>query len=100
MLKKEIKKKNLIEILGLESLPPEGQVEVVDAAVNVLEMRCLNEVLESLDARGKKQFVKLMDDGEAEGISDFFKEKGIDLMKILDEEVVRFKTETATVFGR
>ena len=100
MLKKEIKKKNLIEILGLESLEPDEQVEVVDAAVNVLEMRCLNEVLESLDARGKKRFVKLMDGGEAEEVGDFLKDKSIDLMSILEEEVIRFKTETATAFSR
>ena len=100
MLKKEIKKKNLVEILGLESLEPEAQVEVVDAAVNVIEMRCLNEVLESLDARGKKRFVKLMDDSDAEGVGDFLKDKDIDLMRILEEEVMRFKTEAATAFSR
>ena len=54
MLRKEIKKKNLIQILGLESLSPEAQVEVVDSAVNVIEMRCLNEVLESLDGAGEE----------------------------------------------
>ncbi|MCY4577358.1 MAG: hypothetical protein OXB96_02985 [Candidatus Kaiserbacteria bacterium] len=100
MLKKEIKKKNLIEILELESLPPEAQVEVVDSAVDVIEMRCLNEVLESLDTRGKKRFVKLMDAGDAEEVGIFLKDKSIDLMQILDEEVLRFKTEAATAFSR
>ena len=100
MLKKEIKKKNLIEILGLESLDADAQVEVVDSAVNVIEMRCLNEILESLDARGKKQLVKLMDGGEAEEVGAFLEDKGIDLMTILEDEVMRFKTETATAFSR
>ncbi len=99
MLKKEIKKKNLIQILGLESLTPEAQVEVVDAAVNVIEMRCLNEVLESLDEQGKKRFVTLMDSGEAEEVGAFLKDKGVDLMHILEEEVLRFKTESANVFS-
>lgn len=99
MLKREIKKKNLIQILGLESLSPEAQVEVVDRAVDVIEMRCLNEVLESLDGRGKKRFVTLMDKGEAEEVGAFLKDKGIDLMKILEEEVLRFKTEAASVFS-
>ena len=100
MLKKEIKKKNLIEILGLESLAPEAQVEVIDAAVNVIEMRCLNEVLESLDARGKKRFVKLMDGGDAEEVGTFLKDKDITITKILEEEVLRFKEEVAHSFQR
>lgn len=100
MLQKEIRKKNLIEILGLESLSPDAQVEVVDSAVNVIEMRCLNEVLESLDGRGKKRFVKLMDAGDAGEIGTFLKDKEISVMKILEKEVLRFKTETAAEFQR
>ena len=100
MLKKEIKKKNLIEILGLQSLPPEAQVEIVDSAVNVIEMRCLNEVLEMLDTRGKKRFVKLMDAGDADEVFDFLKDRGVNLAKILEEEVLRFKGEAAQVFNR
>ena len=100
MLQKEIKKKNLIQILGLESLTPEAQVEIVDAAVNVIEMRCLNEVLESLDGREKKRFVALMDSADAEEVGAFLQDKGIDLTKILEEEVLRFKTESANAFSR
>lgn len=100
MLKKEIKKKNLIQILDLESLSPEAQVEVVDSAVNVIEMRCLNEVLESLDEREKKRFINLMDSGEAEEVGSFLKDKGIDLMRILEEEVLRFKTDAVNMFSR
>ena len=99
MLKKEIKKKNLIQILGLESFAPEAQVEIVDAAVNVIEMRCLNEVLETLDKRGKKRFVALMDSGEAEEVGAFLKDKGVNLMNILEEEVLRFKTESVNMVG-
>ena len=100
MLRKELKKKNLIEILGLESLTPEAQVEVVDSAVNVIEMRCLNEVLEALDARGKKRFVKLMDAGDADEVGNFLRSKGVDLMKTLEGEVLRFKEEAAEAFSR
>ena len=100
MLKKEIKKKNLIQILDLESLSPEAQAEVVDSAVNVIEMRCLNEVLESLDERGKKRFVNLMDGGDAEEIGNFLKDRKIDLMHILEEEVLRFKADAVNMFNR
>ena len=99
MLRKELKKKNLIEILGLEALPPEAQVEVVDSAVNVIEMRCLNEVLEALDARGKKRFVKLMDAGDADEVGDFLRSKGVNLMKVLEAEVLRFKEGAAQEFS-
>ena len=99
MLRKKIEKMNLIEILGLESLSAEMQVEVVNSAVNVIEMRCLNEVLEALDVRGRKRFVKLMDAGEAEEVSNFLEKKSVHMMDILENEVVRLKKETAHSFS-
>ena len=100
MLKKEIKKKNLIEILGLESLPVEAQMEVVDSAVGVIEMRCLNEVLEALDEQGKKQFLKIVEKEDFDKLGDFFKEKNIDFATVLEGEVMRFKEEVAHQFSR
>lgn len=100
MLKDEIKKKNLVEILGLEDLPIEGQVEIIDKSVDVIEKRCLNTILDSLDEKGKKQFATVLDKKEPGEVAEFFKEKNINMKEILEKEVVRFKKEAAERFQR
>ena len=91
---------NLIEILGLENLPHEGQAEVIEAARKVIDKRCLNHVLESLNEREKKDFVNLLDGEDAETVGNFLKSKNIDMTAILREEVLRFKTESAEKLSR
>ena len=43
--------------------------------------------------------MKLMDGGDAEEVGAFWKDSDVDLMKILEGEVLRFKTEAASVFS-
>lgn len=95
MSPKDIKKENLIKIVGLESLSQEAQAEIINEAADVIETRCLNMVLEALDEKEKKQFVNALDKKEPEVIKEFLKEKNINLMDILKKEVLQFKTEMA-----
>lgn len=84
---------NLIEIFGLENLSHERQAEVIESARKVIDMRCLNHVLESLNEREKKDFANLLEREGAETVRNFLKSKNIDMTAILREEVLRFKTE-------
>ena len=90
---------SLIEILGLENLPHEGQKEVIEAATRVIEKRCLNRILESLNGQEKQDFVDILDTEDPEGVSNFLRSKQIDQRAILREEVLRFKRETAEEFS-
>ena len=98
-LSKGIDGKHLIEILGLENLPPEGQKEVIDAATSVIEKRCLNRILESLNEQEKQDFVDILDTKAPEVVNNFLRSKQIDQHAILREEVLRFKRETAEKFS-
>ena len=90
-----IEGESLIEILGLENLPPDGQQEVIEAATGVIEKRCLNRILESLNEQEKRDFVDILDAETPEVVSNFLRSKQIDQRVILREEVLRFKRETA-----
>ena len=94
-----IEGESLMEILGLENLPPDGQQEVIDAATGVIEKRCLNRILESLNEQEKRDFVDILDAETPEVVSNFLRSKQIDQRVILREEVLRFKRETAEKFS-
>lgn len=98
-LSKGIGEESLIEILGLENLPPEGQQEVIEAATSVIEKRCLNRILESLNEQEKQDFVDILDTEDPGVVNNFLQSKQIDQRAILREEVLRFKRETAERFS-
>ena len=91
--------KSLIEILGLENMPPDGQQEVIEAATRVIEMRCLNCILESLNEQEKRDFVDVLDTEDLESVNNFLRSKQIDQHAILRKEVLQFKRETAEKFS-
>ena len=90
-----IDRESLVEILGLENLPPDGQQEVIEAATSVIEKRCLNRILENLNEQEKQDFVDLLDTEDPEVVNNFLRSKQIDQRAILREEVLRFKREVA-----
>ena len=90
---------SLIEILGLENLPAEGQQEVIEAATTLIEKRCLNHILESLNEQEKQDFIDALDEENPEVVQNFLKAKHLDPRAILREEVLRFKEETADKFS-
>lgn len=103
LLERELSKgtdgKSLIEILGLENLPHEGQEEVLEAATRVIEKRCLNRILESFNEQEKQDFVNILDTEDPESVNNFLISKQVDMIAILRGEVLRFKRETADKFS-
>ena len=90
---------NLIEILGLENFPVDGQKEIIEVATRLIEKRCLNCILESLNKQEKQDFIDILDEGSPEVVQNFLKSKHLDLSSILREEVLRFKREAAEKFS-
>ena len=99
MLTDGLNPKSLIEILGLESLPVEAQTKIVETAGEVLEMRILNRILNTLNEDEKDALTALLEAKNQDGIIAFMKEKGIDMMGILQEEIQKFKKETLEKFA-
>ena len=70
-LSNETDGKSLIEILGLENLPADGQKEIIETATNVIETRCLNRILESLNEEEKQDFINTLNEESPEVVQNF-----------------------------
>lgn len=86
---------SLIEILGLENLPADGQKEIITTATKVIEKRCLNHILDNLNEQEIEDFANALNDENPIAVQNFLQSKGLDLSTILQEEVLRFKDEAA-----
>jgi hypothetical protein len=85
---------NIIEMLGVESLPIEKRQEIVMSALELVETRTLNRVLSMLDETSQDGFERLLHELEdTEKVAAFLQTHGIDYMKISEEEVEKIKEE-------
>ena len=95
MSDEQFEDKSLIEILNLKDLSPEAQKDVITMAVDVVESRSLNRVLDRLDDKDREVFKKFMENENDDGLGVFLEERNIDIAEIIKEETVRFKEEAA-----
>jgi len=86
-----LKHANIIEILGIESLPEDQRIEILNRALEVVEAESLNRILESLSDEDKEKFLNLMEEESSEKVGNFFEEKDIDLLQIMEEETEKVK---------
>lgn len=85
---------NIIDMLGVASLPIEKRQEIVMSAVELIETRTLNRVLGMLDQTSQEGFERLLHDPEdTDKIGTFLQTHGVDYMKITEEEIEKVKQE-------
>jgi hypothetical protein len=85
---------NIIEMLGIQSLPIEKRQEIVMSALELVETRTLNRVLAVLDQTSREGFERLLHDPEdTDKIATFLRTHGIDYWKITEEEIEKVKQE-------
>ena len=101
MLGKDIDKKGLIELLGLENMSVDAQTEIISSAVEVIEARVLVRILDRLNRRETGKFLKLIESGSEDGskMEQFLSEKKLDLIAILKEETRQFKVDISSKLG-
>jgi len=82
---------NLIKELGLDSLPPEKRMVLLNQMSEVVENRINIEVLSTLSDEDKKELDKILDsDGDMIG---FLKEKIPNFEMMVAETIANFKKE-------
>lgn len=85
-----LEQQNIIKMLGIESLPIDERQEIVMTAVELVETRTFNRILNMLDQEKKSEFAEAL---AAENVADFFEKNGISYATILEEETQRVKQE-------
>ncbi len=86
---------NLISILGLESLPEERKIAILNQAAELLEKRTLASVYESLPKNKQQELDRLLDNGDTGAIQQFMFAEAPNMAEVMEQEAAKLKEEFA-----
>jgi len=89
---------NIIKILGVETLPLQERIELVETVADLVDTRLRNRILESLDEPAQKELVDLLEREESDGVKVFFETHNIDMLALMEEEVEKVKHELHDIY--
>jgi hypothetical protein len=90
--------KELLEELGLASLPPDKQEEILIKMTEVLLKRIFVETMEKLSEADREMYEKMVDEkSEPEKIGEFLKEKVLNYDEMVQKIIADFKEEMKKV---
>lgn len=88
---------NIIQILGIESLPLDQRKEIVDQAINLVETEAFNRVMEKLDEENRQNLVSALENQDDDSVAEIFTNNGINLVEITEKETEKVKQDLARV---
>ena len=88
---------NIIHLLGIESLPLDERKEIVESALELVETRTINRVMEMLNESQRKELTGLFEKEEIDAIHDLLEKNKINLLSLTEEEVEKVKRELLAV---
>jgi hypothetical protein len=85
---------NVIDEMGLQSLPPDRKQALLDKMTQTIHGRVLDRVLDTLSAEQRQQFEALLaSDASPEKLDEFLKQNVTEYEKMAMEELLKFKQE-------
>ena len=91
---------NIINVLGIASLPDERKAQFVDKASELVQKRLLLRTLDSLDESSRQQFGKLLDKNDQVALQEFLAAKVPNLPEMMVEETNKMKQEFADLTAK
>ncbi len=88
-----IAEQNIISILGIESLPDERKVAMVEQITTLVQKRLLNRVLDMLSQTERDEFGKLLDEADQQRTNEFLERHVPNMPELLEEEITAVKQE-------
>ncbi|MFA5961856.1 MAG: DUF5663 domain-containing protein [Parcubacteria group bacterium] len=90
--------KELLEELGLSSLPEDKQEEILIKMTEVLLKRIFVETMEKLSETDREAYEKMVDEkNDPEKIGEFLKEKVVNYDEMVQKIIIAFKEEMKKV---
>ncbi|MBI2355661.1 MAG: hypothetical protein HYV13_00455 [Candidatus Doudnabacteria bacterium] len=86
---------NIINVLGIQSLPEEQKISLLEKISELVEKRLLVRVLNSFSEQKKKEFEDLLDTENQEAVNVFLGKNAPEIGAWLNEELVKVKQEMA-----
>jgi hypothetical protein len=96
-MKMPVDQKNIISILGIESLPDERKVQVVEKVADLVQKRLLVRILDSLDVKEYQEFTRVLDSNDSGRLEDFIVRNCPQMHEWLNEEISSVKQELSTL---
>ncbi len=91
---------NIIEALGLESLPDEQKIKMVEMMSTIVQKRLMLRVMEQLSEPEKDAFEKVLGGKDADlAAAEFIKNKVPNFDEMVQEEIIKIKQEMIEKFG-
>lgn len=84
---------NIINILNLEDLPLSDKKLLVDEAIDVVNERVLNKVLENLDNNQRDSLIKALEEENTDEVAAIIENANIDIIELIEEESEKLKKE-------
>lgn len=98
MIDKKMLEANLITLLGLETLPMEKKVAMLNKTLELVQKRLMISMLNVLDDANKAKFLELINaEGNEAEKDSFMKQHFPNLEQMVNEEIVKIKSELKEV---
>ena len=91
-----IDSKNIISILGIETLPDEQKLAIVEKVTALVEKRLLVKIFESLDSLRQNDFSELLEKSDQAALQDFLERNVPNLNQMAEQEITAVKGELAS----
>ena len=94
-MNKDLLQKNIISLLGLESLPEEKKIQLLGKLTDLVFKRTMVKVMESLPEGDQEKLAKIIDVGDSDKTNAFITEKVPNFEEIMNKEIMAVKEEMA-----
>ncbi len=95
-----IEDKDLISLLGIQDLPAEQKIRIVDQSARLIEDRLFLRLMKSLPDADQEKLNQILEKGDEVEIGEFISEKAPDYMKWVDEEILSLKQELSSLINQ
>lgn len=89
----KINQQNIVSLLGIESLPDEEKLKIIDKVTSLVQKRLLVRIYDSLQADKQEEFGKLLESENSQALSDFLEQNVPNLQEMMDLELSQVKAE-------
>lgn len=89
----EIINQDILELLGAKDLPAPKKEVLYQKMLQTIQNRVIARIDDELSEDERQQWLTLVDSADQQKMTDFLKNKGFDLPKLMLEEALIYKTE-------
>jgi len=87
---------NIISLLGIETLPDEQKLAIVEKVTALVEKRLLVKIFESLDGLRQTEFSELLEQSDQAALQDFLDRNVPNMDQMAEQEIAAVKGELAS----